>query len=366
MARARFEAGVPTRDEWAALWRESDTATFFHSPDWAELWSRFDPATRSVPELLRFEDGRRALLPLCFERRLGGLLGCFTACPQATFGGWITSGAIDEGQADALLAHLLERGSSSLVWRMNPYDAAAFDAGRRRGLSCRADYTHAIELSPGADALAKRFKNGYRSDIRKALKTGRISVEPATRLEEWRAYYRVYQETLSRWGHQLSEGYPWELFELLAGLNSPVVRLWLARYDGVIVSGELCLYARRHVVSWHAATLQDYLRSHVAKVQIFHVIQDACARGYRWFDFNPSAGLEGVRTFKESFDAQPLPAPLVYVDAPVKRLARSVAARLNVPYARLDLMPLTALLAPIPAAPPANDQSLPEPHRHSA
>ncbi|MEY4544663.1 MAG: hypothetical protein RL685_858 [Pseudomonadota bacterium] len=366
MSRARFEVDVPTRDEWAALWRESETATFFHSPEWAELWSRFDPATQSVPERLRFSDGRQALLPLCFERRFGGLLGCFTASPQATFGGWIARDPVDDAQADALLEHLLERGSSSLVWRMNPYDSVAFDAGQRRGLWCRADHTHAIELSPGADALAKKFKNGYRSDIRKALKTGRISVEPATSVDEWRAYYRVYQETLGRWGHQLSEGYPWELFELLARLDSPFVKLWLARYDGAIVSGELCLYARRHVVSWHAATLQDYLRSHVAKVQILHVIQDACARGYRWFDFNPSAGLEGVRTFKESFDAQPLPAPLVYVDAPVKRLARSVAARLKVPYAELELVPLAALLAPGAAARPANDQALPEPHRHSA
>jgi hypothetical protein len=104
----------------------------------------------------------------------------------------------------------------------------------------------------------------------------------------------------------------------------------------------------------------------VAKVQIFHVIQDACAHGYRWFDFNPSAGLAGVRTFKESFDARPLLAPLVYVDAPVKRLARSVAARLSVPYAQLELLPLTALLSPAPEALPANDQALPAPHRRSA
>lgn len=366
MKRAPFEASVPTRNEWAAIWRDSDAATFFHSPEWAELWSRFDPLTESVPELLRFADGRQALLPLCLEQRCAGLLRCFTASPQATFGGWISRDELTNEQADALLERLLERGPSSLVWRMNPYDSQAFEAAQRRGLWCRADVTHALELSPGADALAKHFKNGYRSDIRKALKTGRISVEPASSLEEWRAYYRVYQETLGRWGHQLSDGYPWELFELLARLESKHVRLWLARYDGLIVSGELCLYAKRHVVSWHAATLQDYLRSHVAKVQIFHVLQDACARGYRWFDFNPSAGLAGVQTFKESFDARPLPAPLVYVDAPLKRLARGVAARLNVPYAELALTPLTALLPPLAAPPPANDQSLPEPRRHSA
>jgi hypothetical protein len=104
------------------------------------------------------------------------------------------------------------------------------------------------------------------------------------------------------------------------------------------------MYSKRHVVSWHAATLRDYLRTNVAKAQIFHVISDACSRGYRWFDFNPSAGLEGVQVFKESFDARALPAPLVYVDSPLKRYARGVAGRLGVPYAGLSLERLEDVL----------------------
>jgi len=337
------------------VWREADQATFFHSPEWAELWQRFGAAqTESVPERVTFPDGRQAILPLCFETKSGGLLSRYVASPQATYGGWISSDPLELADAELLLDRLLDRKASSLVWRMNPYDALAFEAGKRRGLACRADSTHALALAPGAEALAQDFRNGYRSDIQKARKAGHISVDPAHTLDEWRAYHRVYQETLGRWGHTASEGYPWELFEILAKLDSPFVQLWLGRYDGAIVSGELCLYAKRHVVSWHAATLSDYLRSHVAKLQIFHVIQDACARGYTWFDFNPSAGLVGVRTFKESFAARPLPAPLVYVDSPVKRLVRGVAASLHLPYAELGLLPLSELLE-LASAPAAND-----------
>ncbi len=346
MALSDLRIDTPTRQEWSRVWRDSDYATFFHSPLWAELWERFGGAhTQSVPERIHFGDGRQAVLPLCFESKFQGLLSRYVASPQATYGGWISDQPLELGHAELLLERLLDREAGSLVWRMNPFDELAFQAGKRRGLSCRADYTHALKLAPGPGALLGGFKNGYRADIQKALKAGRISIDLATQLDEWRAYHRVYQETLVRWGHTTSEGYPWEVFEILAKLDSPYVKLWLGRYDGAIVSGELCLYAKRHVVSWHAATLSDYLRTNVAKVQIYHVIQDACERGYHWFDFNPSAGLAGVQKFKESFDARPLPAPLVYVDSKLKRLVRGVAASLSVPYAELELTPLERLLA---------------------
>ena len=336
---------TPTREAWQAIWSGCDYATFFQGPDWAELWRRFSGGKiQSVPEQITFADGRSAILPLCFESKLQGLLSRYVASPQGTFGGWIASEPLDLAQAGWLLDHLLDNRTASVVWRMNPYDSQAFEVGMRRGITCRKDETHALRLDAGANALLDRFKNGYRSDIRKATKHGRISVDIATTLDEWRAYYRVYLETLGRWGHRPDEGYSWKLFETLAGLESPHVKLWLGRYDGAIVSGELCLYAKRHVVSWHAATLKDYLRSHVAKVQIFRVIEDACRSGHAWFDFNPSAGLGGVKVFKESFNAEPLPAPVVYVDSAIKRIVRRVATSLSVPYAQLSLIPLVEAL----------------------
>jgi hypothetical protein len=354
----------PTRGEWQATWRECPHATFFQSPAWAELWETFtDGKTESVPERITFSDGRQAILPLCYEHKYRGLLSRYVASPAATFGGWITKDVLSLEQMSVLLDHLLDR-SQSLVWRMNPYDELAFRAGQQRGLRCKSDYTHALNLEAGPRALLDNFKNGYRSDVKKATKHLRISIDRATTLEEWHAYYRVYQETLERWGHKPEEGYPWKLFQTMAELKCADITLWLARYDGAIVSGELCLYARQHAVSWHAATLKHYLRTNVAKVQIVHVIQDACARGYRWFDFNPSAGLPGVQVFKESFNAKPLPAPMVYVDSSVKRWIRGMAGSLGVPYARLSLERLEDVLGPAtnPArSPTARSSNRPEP-----
>jgi hypothetical protein len=52
------------------------------------------------------------------------------------------------------------------------------------------------------------------------------------------------------------------------------------------------------------------------------VIRDACERGFRWFDFNPSGGHEGVAAFKRSFGAECRPAPVVTIEGARHRLVR--------------------------------------------
>jgi len=198
--------------------------------------------------------------------------------------------------------------------------------------------------------LLRNFRNGYRDDIRKAMKRGHISVEPARSLEDWRAYYEVYQRTLERWGHRSDQGYPWELFECMTSLGCPDLTLWLARYDERIVSGELCMYAQRHVVSWHAATLPEYLRESVAKVQSYSIMVDARNRGFAWYDMNPSAWLPGVAAFKQGFNAKALPAPLVYVDSPLKSLARRAATALRLRHAAFSRQPLSDIVASVAEA----------------
>lgn len=341
---------TPTDAQWDAVWNECDQATYFHSSEWARLWSSYgEGRTRPAPKLLKFSDGRSAIIPLSYESKLGGLLSRYVSSSEGTFGGWLSREPLTLDHALLLLDWLTKRQGGNLVWRMNPYDDLAFQAGRIREIECRPDETHALDLRVGLDALFKRFKAPYRSHIRKALDKGGFEVAPATTLEDWRAYYRIYQDSLERWGHEKSEGYSWRLFEELFSLRSPHVKLTLARSAGEVVSGNICFYAKRHVVYWHGSTLKEHLPSNVAKLVMYEAIKEAVNAGRAWFDFNPSAGLSGVKFFKEGFNAQPLPAPIVYVDTALKQLARSCAARMKVKYAKPDLSPL-ALVSPVPVA----------------
>ena len=329
--------------EWRRIWLACDYATFFHSLEWAETWEKYSRGlVRPAAKLIRFSDGREALLPLCYESRLKGLLSRYVCSPEATYGGWISEQPLTTSHAVLLTRWLLEAEGKNLVWRLNPYDPLALPAAMICSVGARRDQTHAVRLSADPEQLFKGFKKGTREDIRKAQKKGCIEVSAAESVEEWRAYHRVYQDSLARWGHSPDEGYRWELFDQLRRLDSPYVRLWIARYDGQVVSGELSFYSQRHSVSWHAATLKDYLRSGVSKYQSFEILKDCCARGLDWLDFNPSAGLDGVKELKESFRAEALPAPLVYVDTAVKRLIRTCASALNVQSAKLSVERLDA------------------------
>ncbi len=332
-------------DQWRRAWSACEYATFFQSLEWAEVWERYSRgAMRPAAKLVKFSDGREAVLPLCFESKLKGLLSRYVFSPEATYGGWLSAQPLTTAHAVLLTEWLLKADGKNLVWRLNPYDPLALPAAMICSVGGRKDVTHAVRLSSDPEQLFKGFKKGTREDIRKAQKRGCIEVTPAQTEAEWRAYFRVYQDSLARWGHSASDGYRWELFDQLRRLDSPHVRLWIARYDGHVVSGELSFYSQHHSVSWHAATLRDYLRSGVSKYQSFEILKDCCRRGLHWLDFNPSAGLGGVKELKESFRAEPLPAPLVYVDTRLKSVIRKAAITFNVQSAKISVEPLDASL----------------------
>jgi hypothetical protein len=202
--------------------------------------------------------------------------------------------------------HLLRR-HSDLTWRFNPYDATVFRSGVRPDME---EDTRVLELTGGFDVVRRGYTKGAASAVAKALRHG-VTVRIAAGVDDWCAYYRVYEDSLRRWGERASSRYGWELFDALQRRGSPRIRLWLALHSGKIVAGALCFYAKRHAVYWHGAALSDSFPMSPVNLLMNEAIRDACGRGYAWFDFNPSGGHEGVEAFKKHFGAKPLPCPLV-------------------------------------------------------
>jgi CelD/BcsL family acetyltransferase involved in cellulose biosynthesis len=293
--------------EWDSIWGGCGYATFFHSREWALVWQQYSKqAIQPHPLLVEFSDGREAMVPLAVQKSGGGMVSNFISSPAGTYGGWLSTAELTMEHATLLAGHL-QRMSGRLTWRLNPFDPLLSGIE----LQCsQTDETKAINLLDGFDAVHKRWTKGHRSAAQKARKAG-VAIREAAKRDEWDEYFKVYEDSLQRWGDSATSRYSSELFHALHDLNSGNVRLWLACHEDSVIAGALCLYAKNHVVYWHGAALSQHFNLRPVNLLMYESIRDACERGYQWFDFNPSGGHEGAKAFKKSFGTESLPSNII-------------------------------------------------------
>jgi hypothetical protein len=297
-------------EEWDVIWRDCSYATYFHSREWAEVWSHYSQEwMRPNPLSVLFSDGKNALLPLSCEMA-GDSAKSYWSSPEGTYGGWIAVDPIGKEHA-ILMKEFLTTELGDLWWQTNPFD----DLVAASAVNCNIeDETHVIDLEKGFDAVYSDWSSACRRAERKARKSGVVAKIAGTK-QEWREYYQAYEESFRRWGDQAKGSqHGWTLFQEIFDSRSDHVKLWLAMTkEGDLAAGALMCYAKRHVVYWHGAALEAYFALRPVNLLFCEIIRHASAGPYRWFDFNSSAGLEGVRRFKESFGARPLDCSIVHI-----------------------------------------------------
>ena len=85
--------------------------------------------------------------------------------------------------------------TAKLAVRGNPYAEWQLPPSCRRGASSRSRWTCAT----GYEAVFQRFSRGNKSNISKARRAG-LEVVLGETLEDYRAYYAAYEDSLRRWG----------------------------------------------------------------------------------------------------------------------------------------------------------------------
>ncbi|MDH3226842.1 MAG: GNAT family N-acetyltransferase [Thermoleophilia bacterium] len=311
--------------EWDEFWETSAEATYFHSREWAEVWSRYAPPLEPYALLFTLSDGARLLFPASSRPALRGLGRALIASPGGTYGGLLGDAAASPAHR-ALAVRAIERAALEITWRVNPF-APQPDASSK-GWNEQPDNTLALDLEAGFDVIRRGFTKGHRSAAAKAEREG-VTVERASSLADWQAYFAVYEETLARWGDEARTRYRWELFAALESLGSSHVSLWLARIRSEILAGALCLGSQTHVAYWHGAVRSKALEVRPVHLLVRSSIEEACSRGLNWYDFNPSGGLGGVEHFKRGFGASPRAAPLLHYERPILTTGRRLRALLT-------------------------------------
>jgi hypothetical protein len=296
-------------EEWDVSWTGTSYATYFHSRKWAGLFNAYTRGKMCpAPLSVLFSDGLKALIPLTEESLARGFTKRFHSSPAGTYGGWLSMDHLTAEHASLLIASMLKR-TGNLIWRINPYDEIALN---RELYQCTDDDTYVLELSNGFDFIFRSWTKGHKAAVKQAQKAG-VSVRQASGLEDFEAYYAIYEDSLRRWGNNVSSKYDWRFFKEIYKNKSNNEILWLAEFDNNPVAGALCLYSKNIAVYWHGAALEEYFSLRPVNILIYEAIRHACKEAYSWFDFNPSGGHAGVRAFKRSFGAKEMSCPTVII-----------------------------------------------------
>ena len=299
-----------TAEEWDEAWETCATASYSQSRDWSEVWKaasggRYTPAARR----LVFSDGLSVVVPLTRRNLVRSFGSYYYGSPAGTYGGWLASEPLIPEHARVLRDHLA-RSLMGLWWRLNPFEPAtaalvADELEHAREVEC----TQVLSLAMGYEAVWAGSQRSHRKAVRKARREG-VVVRRGSGASDWEAYYRVYRESISRWGEAATSDYRWPLFDALRSREGRGVDLWIAERDTVIAA-QINLRSRRIVTAWGAAGLADFYHLRPMDLLTDEMVRDACADGLEWFDLHPSGGHEGVIEFKRHLGAIELPAPVL-------------------------------------------------------
>jgi CelD/BcsL family acetyltransferase involved in cellulose biosynthesis len=174
------------------------------------------------------------------------------------------------------------------------------------------DTTEILSLRDFADedSLRAHFHHSARKQINKGCRAG-LTARVSEQWEEWEEYYRIYEARLRNWGKAATSRYPMALLRALYEARGSKMSLWVVARDGKIVGGNLNFYQGRHCVEWHAAYDPTFFSCGARDFLVDRIIRNAWGRGFTWYDFNPSAGIEGTRRFKRTFGTGALPSNLI-------------------------------------------------------
>lgn len=290
----------PPVELWDQVVSQSEYATFFHTSTWAQILAQTYPHFQISTKGFVLHDGVVAIVPLMDISEQDRSFKWHESMFPGVYGGAVAERHLTQAEISYIFQHLAKARTACIHVIGNPSTDYTLPSSYSRSLLC----THVLTLDKGYDAIFKNYSRGRKSSVKKARKMG-VEIGVAETEEEFRSYYyEVYQDSLRRWEDNVLANYPYSLFEQIYQRRSESMKLWVAKVDGEIVSGNLIFYHNRHVVYWHGATRESYFSYRPGCLLMTEIIRDACQKGFRYYDFNPSGGLKGVETYKERFGAQ--------------------------------------------------------------
>jgi len=299
----------PEDPAWAEFAAGHPQALPYHHPSWVRVLREafgYGNATLGCAD----STGRlRGILPLLEKKSiLTGLR--LSSLPHTPVAGPLAS---DADSLRALLSAATERVDHGQVrWLQLKVSGTGLGAPMN-GFS-RQEWDPAYVLDLPGNPEDMRFGNSRHHSaisraVRKATRLG-VTVRPASSRADVRRWYRLYLETMR--AHAIPPR-PFRLFELMWDVLAPSdrMRLLLAeRQTGGevrLLAGSLFLMHGQTVIFAFNGRDRSQLEFRPNDAIHWTAIMDACAAGYRRYDFGEATdGNPGLLAFKEKWGAKPV------------------------------------------------------------
>ncbi len=203
-----------------------------------------------------------------------------------------------------------------------------------------------LELPETSDTLMKGFKSKLRSQIKKTIKNGLISMIGGKELID--DFYKVFLINMRDLGSPVhSKALMQNVFEEFDD-RSKIVIIYK---DNIPVAGSIFAGFKDTLQNPWSSSLRQYSRLAPNMLLYWTMLEYACDNGYKWFDFGRSSLEEGTYNFKKQWGAKPEPLHWYYVPINSKSSGLDVLEKTSfstaIKYWQKLPAPLTRIVGPV-------------------
>jgi len=183
--------------------------------------------------------------------------------------------------------------------------------------SPRDEYRIDLQAGETAEDLHNALDRDTRRCIRKGAKEG-LSIEPATSEDDLKAFYEIFQDfSVSK--RFLARGYVYQKQLWNSYVARGHGRLFLAKFEGKVIGGLICVMFGRKCVAMHMGTPYQYQKLQSYYAYVWESIRWAKENGCEWYSFRGVGTTPTQEAFKRKFNPRVV-ALAGYFDYPFKPL----------------------------------------------
>ncbi|MEK7187950.1 MAG: peptidoglycan bridge formation glycyltransferase FemA/FemB family protein [Patescibacteria group bacterium] len=300
-------AEIHSKTEWEHFLAEASPHSFLHSWNWGEVQEKLGT---KVIRLGLYED--QSLIAVALILLIKARRGSFLFCPH---------GPVVENKENikpvltTLLPELEKRGKelgcvfirvSPLFKKNSEYEAIFRELGFRNAPVhlMHPELAWILNIDESEEAILKNMRKTTRYLVRRGEKEG-VKIRIGETKEDLENFLKVYRTTVDRQNFTPFKG---DFFktELEVFKKDNQVKLFLAEYDGKVITAAMIVFYGQSAFYHHGASDQTYSHIPGAYLLQWQVIREAKARGLQFYNFwgivppeekkHPWAGLSLFKT----------------------------------------------------------------------